>query len=42
MVQSAEKTAVGKRIKCEHCGAIFIVIKAGNIPSCGGTKLQPA
>jgi hypothetical protein len=42
MAETTEKTAVGRRVTCEHCGAVFIVIKAGNVPTCGGTKLRPA
>ena len=26
MAQTTEKTAVGRRVTCEHCGAVFIVI----------------
>jgi NinF protein len=42
MTQASEKTSVGRRLTCAHCGASFIVIKVGNVPTCGGTKLCPA
>jgi hypothetical protein len=42
MTQTSEKTSVGRRVTCDHCGATFVVVKVGNVPTCGGTKLRPA